>query len=156
MADSPTATISVNGKITDARDASVSVLDHGFLYGEGVYETMRTYHLRPFLFERHMRRLRHSAALMDLPVPYGDRELLDRVDDTMGVHAEQLSSTGEKYIRMLFTRGVGELSYRLDACPSPTLVIIVKALEAPPERSFRDGVKVALVAVRRNHPQALN
>jgi len=155
MPDS-TTTISVNGTITGARDASVSVLDHGFLYGEGVYETMRTYHLQPFLFDRHMRRLRHSAALMDLTVPYTDRELLDRVDDTMGVHAEQTPSTGEKYIRMLLTRGVGELSYRLEACPSPTLVIIVKPLEIPPERTFRDGVKVALVGVRRNHPQALN
>src|SRR5262245_1192578 len=120
MSDSTTATISVNGTITNARDASVSVLDHGFLYGEGVYETMRTYHLQPFLFDRHMRRLRHSAALMELEVPYTDRELLDRVDDTMGVHAEQTPSIGEKYIRMLLTRGVGELSYRLEACPSPT------------------------------------
>jgi branched-chain amino acid aminotransferase len=177
MADSTTATICVNGKITAARDASVSVLDHGFLYGEGVYETMRTYHLQPFLFDRHMRRLRHSAALMDLMVPYTDRELLDRVEDTMEAHArrhipgdqprdatssrdravsQEAPSSSEKYIRMLLTRGVGELSYRLEACPSPTLVIIVKPLEAPPERSFRDGITVALVGIRRNHPQALN
>jgi branched-chain amino acid aminotransferase len=157
MADSTTATISVNGKITAARDASVSVLDHGFLYGEGVYETMRTYDLQPFLFDRHMRRLRHSAVLMDLMVPYTDRELLDRVDDTMEAAVlQETPPSSEQYIRMLLTRGVGELSYRLEACPSPTLVIIVKPLETPPERSFRDGVKVALVGIRRNHPQALN
>jgi branched-subunit amino acid aminotransferase/4-amino-4-deoxychorismate lyase len=108
------AVVYVNGTISDASTASIPVFDHGFLYGEGVYETLRTYHLEPFLFDRHMRRLRHSAALMALPVPLSDAEFLARVRDTMAAHAEP----GEKYVRILLTRGVGELSYQLEATPT--------------------------------------
>ena len=146
------AVVYVNGRISDASTASVPVFDHGFLYGEGVYETLRTYHQEPFLFDRHLRRLRRSADMMALRVPFSDEECLERVCDTMG----HLPGPGEKYIRILLTRGVGELSYKLEACPTPTLVIIVKPLDTPPERTFRDGVTVALVGIRRNHPQALN
>jgi branched-chain amino acid aminotransferase len=147
------AVVYVNGRIADAATASIPVFDHGFLYGEGVYETLRTYSREPFLFDRHMRRLRRSADMMALPVPFSNGELLARVRETMAAEA---GDDGEKYIRILVTRGVGELSYKLDACPAPSLVIIVKPLDAPSERTFRDGVKVALVGVRRNHPQALN
>ena len=56
-------------------DAVISVFDHGFLYGEGVYETLRTYNQRPFLFDRHMRRLRNSASMIALPMPFTDAEL---------------------------------------------------------------------------------
>jgi branched-chain amino acid aminotransferase len=153
------AAVFVNGRITDARDATISVFDHGFLYGEGVYETLRTYGPEPFLFDRHLRRLRRSAEMMALPVPFSDEGLLEDVRATMAAHdrLEPADATGgDKYIRVLLTRGVGELSYRLDACAEPTVVVIVKTLEAPPERVVRDGAKLALVSVRRNHPQALN
>src|SRR5690242_16214794 len=158
------ATVNVNGRMFDQEHAVISVFDHGFLYGEGVYETLRTYQNEPFLFDRHMRRLRNSAGMMALPVPCSDVSLLDQVRETMAAQdqAERVAATdgatgsGEKYIRILLTRGVGGLSYRLDACQAPTLVIIVKTLELPPESTFTNGVRVALVAVRRNHPQALN
>jgi branched-chain amino acid aminotransferase len=146
------ATVYVNGVISDAASARVPAFDHGFLYGEGVYETLRTYRQDPFAFDRHMRRLRASASLMDLPVPYTDAEMLAAVQRTMAAHPD----LGEAYIRILLTRGVGELSYNPSACPTPTLVIIVKPFPAPPERTFTDGIRVSLVAVRRNHPQALN
>jgi 4-amino-4-deoxychorismate lyase len=80
------ATVSVNGHISDARTAVVSVFDHGFLYGEGVYETLRTYGRRPFLFRAHADRLRQSAALMHLPIPVTDAELLARVEATLTAH----------------------------------------------------------------------
>jgi branched-chain amino acid aminotransferase len=155
------AVVYVNGRISDAATASVSVFDHGFLYGEGVYETLRTYSNEPFLFDRHTRRLRHSSALMALPVPYSDADLLGRVKETMAAYESQAPrlkppATAEKYIRILLTRGVGELSYSLDACPEPTLVIIVKPLPIYPERTFTEGIRVSLVSIRRNHPQALN
>ena len=152
-----TAVVSVNGRITGANEASVSVFDHGFLYGEGVYETLRTYHREPFLFDRHVHRLRRSAGMMALPVPFSDDSLLLHVRETMAAQeAAPGSAPDEKYIRILLTRGVGGLSYKLDACPTPTLVVIVKTLELPPDSTFADGVRVALVSVRRNHPQALN
>ncbi len=147
-----TATVYVNGTIADAASAVVPAFDHGFLYGEGVYETLRTYHRAPFLFDRHMGRLRRSASLMALPVPYLDGELLDAVHRTMAAHA----GLDEAYIRILLTRGVGELTYNPAACPRPTLVIIVKPFPAPPARTFAEGIRVSLVSVRRNHPQALN
>ena len=147
-----TATVYVNGAISDAAHASVSVFDHGLLYGEGVYETLRTYDRRPFLFERHVRRLRQSSSLIALPVPVSDPELLDAVRRTMEAHGGR----GEAYIRILLTRGEGELTYNPAACPTPTLIIIVKDFPAPPERTFNKGIKIALVNVRRNHPEALN
>jgi branched-chain amino acid aminotransferase len=146
------AVVYVNGRISDASTASVPVFDHGFLYGEGVYETLRTYDRVPFLFDRHMARLRQSAALMALDVPYSDDEMMRHVQDTMAAHP----ALDEAYIRILLTRGVGELTYNPSATPVPTLVIIVKPFPAPPARTFTDGIKVALVSVRRNHPDALN
>jgi branched-chain amino acid aminotransferase len=128
------------------------VFDHGLLYGEGVYETLRTYDRVPFLFDRHVRRLRQSSSLIALTVPFSDPELLDAVRQTMEAHGGR----GEAYIRILLTRGEGELTYNPAACPTPTLIIIVKDFPAPPDRTFTKGIRVALVGVRRNHPLALN
>jgi branched-chain amino acid aminotransferase len=155
----------VNGVVTEARDAVVPVYDHGFLYGEGVYETLRTYSREPFLFERHFARLTRSAAQMALDVPFSGDELLARVRATMTAAdgpAHEMAGAGadrapsEAYIRILLTRGVGELTYSLAACPAPTLVIIVKPFVAPPDRSFTEGIRISLVGIRRNHPAALN
>ena len=146
------ATIFVNGRITGAAEATVPVFDHGFLYGEGVYETLRTYHGVPFLYDRHLQRLRNSAALMALPVPFSDDELLTSMTRTMAAHR----GLKEAYIRVLLTRGVGELTYNPAACPVPTTVIIVKPFPEPPARTFTEGIVLSLVSVRRNHPQALN
>jgi branched-chain amino acid aminotransferase len=144
----------VNGRITDARDATVPVFDHGFLYGEGVYETLRTYGHEPFLFDRHLRRLRHSAELMSLPVPYTDDGFLDLVKKTMTEAAR--GKPDEAYIRILLTRGVCDLSYNPSATPTPSLVIIVKPYTGPAAETFIDGIRVSLVNIRRNHPHALN
>jgi branched-chain amino acid aminotransferase len=146
------ATVFVNGRIADAATASIPVFDHGFLYGEGVYETLRTYHRVPFLYHRHQERLRRSAALLALPVPFTDDELLAQISATMAAH----KGLNEAYIRVLLTRGVGELTYNPAACPTSSTVIIVKPFPEPPARTFTDGIKVALVGVRRNHPAALN
>ena len=152
------AVVFVNGTIADADRASIPVFDHGFLFGEGIYETLRTYGREPFLFDRHLRRLRHSASLLALDVPWSDADLLADVRKTMAAQPGLTGSSGaeEAYIRILVTRGVGELSYNPAACPQPSLVIIVKPFPGQPERTFSQGIKIALVSVRRNHPQALN
>jgi branched-chain amino acid aminotransferase len=144
----------VNGTITAARDAVVPVFDHGFLYGEGVYETMRTYQRRLFMFDRHMARLRRSAGLLGIDVPADNGGLRSRVEETMAAATD--AEPSEAYIRLLLTRGVGELTYQPSACPTPSIVIIVKALPLPTERSVTHGITVSLVNVRRNHPDALN
>ena len=147
------AHVCVNGRISSDRDAVISVFDHGFLYGEGVYETMRTYHGRPFLYDRHLRRLRNSARMIRLDVPFTDADLASQIRDTMT--AASLNGA-EAYIRVLVTRGIGELTYDPQATPSPSLVIIVKPQVDPPAEVYENGVRVVIVDVVRNHPQTVN
>ncbi len=147
----------VNGRITGASDAVVPVYDHGFVYGEGVYETLRTYNRVPFLYDRHVRRLRKSAAHLALDVPFDDAWLLARIEDTMhAAGAEDGGLAGEWYVRVLLTRGVGELTYDIKATPSPSVIVIVKPLDEPPQRLTREGIKISLVGVLRNHPRSVN
>ena len=147
------ATVNVNGRVSGERDAVISVFDHGFLYGEGVYETMRTYNGRPFLYDRHMHRLRRSAHMIALDVPFTDDELLARTQATMA--AAHLDGA-EAYIRVLLTRGVGELTYDPKATPTPSLVIIVKPQIDPAPEVYDTGVHVVIVDVVRNHPGSVN
>lgn len=147
-----TVVVNVNGVLTDEGGASVSVFDHGFLYGEGVYETLRTYNGQPFLLDRHLARLRASAASIALPVPLDDLAFETSIRDTMAA----VDAPGERYIRILLTRGVGELSYDPNACPTPTVVIIARPhAETPPDLAAR-GATVVLSSVLRNHPGAVS
>ena len=145
--------VNVNGRISDEREAVISVFDHGFLYGEGIYETLRTYNSRPFLYDRHMRRLRNSAAMMALEIPFSDDQFAAHIRDTTA--AANLNGA-EAYIRVLVTRGIGELTYDIKATPTPSVVIIVKPLVEPPQEAYERGVKVALVDIVRNHPASVN
>ena len=142
----------VNGKIAPADQAVVPVYDHGFVYGEGVYETLRTYNRVPFLYDRHMRRLRQSAERLLLDVPFDDAAMLRWIDQTI----EQAGELNEAYIRILLTRGIGDLNYDPKSTPKPTTVIIVKPFEAPAARVFNDGIRISLVDMLRNHPQSVN
>jgi len=147
--------VNVNGRMFDGEHAVISVFDHGFLYGEGFYETLRTYNGQPFLFDRHIRRLRNSAEMLAISVPLANAEIAQRFDET--VRAAGLGTAGrEAYIRILITRGVGDLSYDPAACPAPSVVVIVKPhIDLAPEVVER-GVVVALVSIVRNHPGSVN
>ncbi len=142
----------VNGVITPPEQAVVPVYDHGFMYGEGVYETLRTYNKVPFLYDRHTRRLRASAGHLRLNVLFDDASLAEWIEQTMAAAGE----IREAYIRILLTRGVGELTYDLDATPTPTLVIIVKPVEEPPATAETEGITISLVPILRNHPGSVN
>lgn len=141
----------VNGRISPAAEATIPVFDHGFLYGEGVYETLRTYHRRSFLFAEHMARLRRSASMIALTVPFSDDDLEQEIEKTAAA-----CDGDELYIRVLLTRGIGDLSYNLSATPSPSLVIIIKPLPVFPAKNYSEGIRLTLVSIRRNHPHALN
>ncbi len=146
------AVVNVNGVVTSGDRAVVSVFDHGFLYGDGVYETLRTYNRRPFLADRHLARLRASAARLSLDVPPANEELESRMQDTMrGVHPH-----GEVTLRMLVTRGVGDLGYDPAVCRTPTVVIIVRPHRESPDWVHRDGVRVVVASVVRNHPRSVD
>jgi branched-chain amino acid aminotransferase len=150
------ATVNVNGRISDEQHAVVSVFDHGFLYGEGVYETLRTYNGVPFLFDRHMRRLRQSAGMLALPVPVTDDQIAERFRETVRVSGLGTAERGQAYIRILLTRGVGDLTYDPAATPTPSVVVIVKPHVDPLPEVFERGVTVALVPIVRNHPGSVN
>jgi branched-chain amino acid aminotransferase len=157
------AMVNVNGRLFDRERAVISVFDHGFLYGEGVYETLRTYNGEPFLFDRHMRRLRASAGMLSLEVPPPNGEIERRLRDTMraaglgsGTGPGSTGELREAYLRILVTRGVGELTYDPRACAEPTIVIIAKEQVDPPREAYERGVTVALVGIVRNHPGSVN
>ena len=142
----------VNGVIKPAAEAVVPVYDHGFLYGEGIYETLRTYNHVPFLYDRHLARLRRSAERIHLEVPFTDEGLATAIRDTVAAAGD----LHEGYIRILLTRGVGELNYDPRSTPKPTTVIIVKPLEEPAARIFSEGINICLVPILRNHPGSVN
>ncbi len=142
----------VNGRISSAGEAVIPVYDHGFVYGEGIYETLRTYNRVPFLFDRHMRRLRASAKHLQLDVPFDNATLLKWIEETVAAAGEMK----EAYIRILLTRGVGELTYEIKATPRPSLVIIVKPVDEPSKKMDDEGIPISLVPILRNHPGSVN
>jgi len=143
--------VSIDGKVLPGDEARISVLDNGFVFGDGVYETMRTFGGRPLVLGRHLRRLRASAARLGIAIPETDAVLTGRLDDVMARAGHR-----ESFIRLIVSRGVGDISYDFDRVKGPTIVLAVKALPALPESWYSDGVPVATVSVRRNHPQALD
>src|SRR5215212_6436643 len=99
------AMVNVNGRITPESEAVIPVFDHGFLYGEGIYETLRTYNGRLFLYDRHLRRLQNSARLIDLSLPFDGETLAARIEATI---AAAKLGRAEAYVRVVVTRGIGE------------------------------------------------
>jgi branched-chain amino acid aminotransferase len=142
----------VNGTITSADTAVIPVLDHGFLFGEGVYEVLRTYNGVPFLYDKHAARLRNSARHIQLEVPFDDGALGERIAATIA----KANITGEADSRILLTRGIGEITYDVRATPEPSLIIIVKTQEEPAARIRTDGIRISLVPILRNHPGSVN
>jgi branched-chain amino acid aminotransferase len=143
--------VSIDSSVVPAPEARVSVLDNGFTFGDSVYETLRTYEGRPFALDRHLGRLRASAARLAIELPLRDAELKARLDAVL-----QAARNAESYIRFIVTRGVGDLSYHFERVKGPTVVIVVKPYEFPDERVYRDGIPVCLVSVQRNHKSALD
>jgi len=144
--------VNINGQIVNEKDAVISVFDHGFLYGEGVYEVLRTYQAQPFLLDQHLGRLRRSAAAIALDPLLTDSQLADRIRQTIRALPGRPDERSEYYIRVILTRGVGDFGYDPRICPTPTILIIVKPLTGPPAWYFEQGVSLALVSIVRNHP----
>jgi branched-chain amino acid aminotransferase len=142
---------SVNGEITPAAEARVSVLDNGFTFGDGVYETLRTYGGRPFHLDRHLARLRDSARRLEIAIPPPDEALAADLDRLL-----ERAANPESYIRIIVTRGVGEISYRFDRVKGPTIMMAARDYEPFPDAQYRDGIPVILSSLRRNSPRSLD
>ena len=135
----------VNGKFIPEGEATISVFDHGFLYGDGVYEAIRTYQGRPFLFDRHLARLRRSCELIGLRSPIRDDEWEAILAEILGRNC--LSDAG---LRLTISRGPGEIGIDPNLCPRPTVVVMAKVLSPYPEKMREQGVHLEVVSVRRN------
>jgi branched-chain amino acid aminotransferase len=134
--------ININGVITAPEEAKISVLDHGLLFGDSVYEVLRTYQGKPFLFSRHFARLEHSAAGIALQLPWTKSETLEQIRRTL--------IPNECRIRLVITRGIGELNPNTETCADPAAIIIVVPLAVPPESIYADGADVVISSVRRS------
>lgn len=143
--------VNIDGKFYAPEQASISVFDHGFLFGDSIYETMRAYRRKLFLIDRHLLRLENSARMLYLKLPLPVTELRSEIERTI-----EASGNTESYIRMIITRGTGEIGLDIDLCKKPSYVIIVRPFEALPASYFEKGVKVALVHIRRNDQQSLD
>ncbi len=153
------AIANVNGRICGERDAVVSIFDHGFLFGEGVYEVVRTYNDEPFSLDRHLRRLRTSAGMIRIAVPMADAEMSRTIRETIAAfHAGPGAGlkVSDLYVRILLTRGVGDGTYDPASSPASTMVVIVKPLTPTPPAIYEKGVGIAVVSIVRNHPDSVN
>jgi len=140
--------VGVNGKVLPIEQARVSVLDHGFLYGAGLFETMRTVGGRPMLWEEHLTRLRESAVEIGIDLPWSDAELLQNIIDTA-----QANDLREAYVRLTVTRGEGALGPSGASCSAPTLVIYVKELQLPAASVYEQGRDLIIFRTVRNTPE---
>jgi branched-chain amino acid aminotransferase len=139
-----TTRVFIDGKVVEERDAVVSVFDRGFLYGDGVYEVTRTLGGKPVDLGRHLDRLERSAAAIWLAMP--PREQIE------AAVARTLSEAGnpESYIRVILTRGGGDIGLDLALAEGPRLIVIVKTLTLPAPSLYERGAEVAIVSVQRN------
>jgi branched-chain amino acid aminotransferase len=141
----------LNGRFVPRDEAWVSVYDHGYLYGDGIYETMRAYGGRIFLLGRHLSRLKRSADAIALQLPLPTEKIGDALVESLTVNKLR-----EAYIRIQISRGAGEIGLDPALCPAPTMVILVKPFKDYPAELYENGVAVTIVKTRRNHPLALD
>ena len=143
--------IHLDGQLVPASEAKISVYDHGFLYGDGVFEGIRIYNRRIFRLDAHLTRLYRSAKAIWLTPPYSVAEMKTAIEET--VAANQLENG---YIRAIISRGKGDLGLDPRKCPKPTVVIIADAIKLYPPEVYEQGMECITVATRRSQPDVLN
>ena len=141
--------ININGEINE--EGFVSVFDHGFLFGDSVYEVISTYNNKPCFLDEHLKRLRASAAGIDLKIPYSQDRFIVEVSKTI-----LAAGNSESYIRIVVTRGIGEIDIDPSTCDRPNVVIYVTEGKNYPAEDYSQGINLAIVTVKRNPREALN
>ncbi|MCX6694373.1 MAG: aminotransferase class IV, partial [Methanomicrobiales archaeon] len=142
--------IYIDGTYLPREEARLSVFDHGFLYGDGVFEGIRAYHGRVFRLGEHLDRLFDSAKTIDLKVPLTKEEFTEVILETL-----RKNNLKDGYIRPLVTRGIGDLGLDPRKCPKPTVIVIAVAWGAMFGDLYEKGLKAVSVSVRRNSADAL-
>ena len=143
--------IYINGEMVPRDEAKVSVFDHGYLYGDGVFEGIRTYNGRVFKLTEHLVRLYESAKSILLEIPLTMEEMEQDVLETI-----RQNNLRDAYIRIVVSRGPGDLGLDPNKCSHPTVVIIASEISIFPRELYEEGLKVVTVATRRNIPDALD
>ncbi len=141
----------LNGSFVKKEQAVVSVFDHGFLYGDGIYETMRAYEGTIFLLKKHLDRLKRSARAVSLKLPMSLNDIGGALNESLNVNRLR-----NAYVRLHISRGPGEIGLDPALCPAPTMVITAKPFHEYPAEYYLRGVRVAIVKTRRNHPLAVS
>jgi branched-chain amino acid aminotransferase len=142
--------IYINGHFYDQANAKVSVLDHGLLYGDGIFEGIRLYDGCVFRLEEHLERLEYSAKAILLELPWTRKEISAATCESCRVNGLK-----NGYIRLVVTRGAGSLGLSPKSCSNPQLIIIADKIQLYPPEFYQQGLKIITVPTRRSNPAAL-
>ena len=143
--------IYINGEYFEKEDAKVSVYDHGLLYGDGVFEGIRSYGGKVFRMVEHIDRLWDSAKAIRMEIPMTKEEMTKAVEETLAVNG-----LPDGYIRLIVTRGVGDLGLDPDKCGTPQVIIIADIIALYPRELYEKGLEIVTISTPRNHPAALS
>jgi branched-chain amino acid aminotransferase len=141
----------LNGKLVDRDQAVISVFDHGLLYGDGVFEGIRSYNGKVFRLDKHVRRLFDSAKGLRLEIPLPPEGVAAAVLETLKANA-----MADAYIRLVVTRGEGTLGLDPNRCPKPGMFVITDRIALYPQELYENGLDIITASTMRNHPNALN
>ena len=143
--------IYIDGSFFAEADAKISVFDHGLLYGDGIFEGIRFYNGRVFRLEEHLERLWDSARSICLEIPIGRAEMTEALLETIRQNVLQ-----EGYIRLVVTRGIGNLGLNPTQCKRPSVIIIAATIALYSKEVYEKGLTVVTCATRRTGPATLN
>jgi len=141
----------IGGQLVPQEEAKISVFDHGLLYGDGVFEGLRSYNGKVFRLSEHVERLWNSAKAIWLTIPMTPDAMCEAIEETV-----RANSIKDGYIRVLVTRGAGSLGLDPNKCSNPQVIIIADAISLYPPELYEKGLEIVTVSVMRTHPAALN
>lgn len=140
-----------NGELIERDEAKVSIFDHGLLYGDGVFEGIRSYNRRVFRLAQHIERLFDSAKAIRLDIGMSQKDAASAVTRTL-----KANGMDNAYIRFVVTRGPGDLGLDPRKCSKPTIFIITDKIKLYPEDFYEKGMPIITAKTRRNHPETVN
>ncbi|MBU8905087.1 branched-chain-amino-acid transaminase [Desertibacillus haloalkaliphilus] len=143
--------IYLSGELVKKEDAKISVYDHGFLYGDGVFEGIRVYDGNVYKLEEHLERLYNSAKSIMLEIPHTSEELTEIIVKTL-----KKNQLKDAYIRLVISRGVGNLGLDPASCRTPQVIVIAESLSLFPQELYENGLEIVTVPTRRNRPDVLS
>ncbi|MFG0336082.1 MAG: branched-chain-amino-acid transaminase [Maioricimonas sp. JB049] len=141
----------LNGQFVDKEQATVSVYDHGLLYGDGIFEGIRVYNRRVFMLAEHIERLYESALAIRLQIPISPDEMTAAVEETVA-----RNGLSQGYVRLVVTRGAGSLGLDIRRTSNPQVIIIADTITLYPEELYENGLEIITASTIRNHPVALS